>query len=215
MEHFYGAGQQGTQQWSQQWGTQQYGGTQQTQQFGAHELLMTHEVLSQKINSINVFELLMPQIKDNQLRTIFDNQLRHMVQGYETLVNFIQHRGAGQAMPYHGTLRQSVKYGLRNPSPSFPNANAQQMDDRDVASIMMSCAKTTAIMCTQTALESADNGLRQMMLECVTSASNQAYEIFQYMNQKGFYQIPTLQQNTTNTVINSYQTGGGVPQGVM
>ncbi|MDA8234184.1 MAG: spore coat protein [Clostridia bacterium] len=217
MDHFYGAGQQGTQQWGQQqWGTQQYGGTQQTQQFGAHELLKTHEILSHKINTINVFELLTPHIKDTQLRTIFDNQLRHIVQGYETLVNFIHQRGAGRAMPYHGTLRQSVKYGLRNPSPSFPNANPQQMDDRDVASIMMSCAKSTASMCTHAALECADNGLRQMMLECITSACNQHYEIFQFMNQKGYYQVPTLQQNTTNTMVNSYQAGGGVmPQGVM
>jgi len=219
MEHFYGTGQQqGTQQWGQQWGTQQFGGTQQAmnQQFGAHEILMTHQVLSHKIDSINIFELLQPHIKDTQLRTIYDNQLRHMVQGYETLVNYIHQRGAGQAMSYHGSLRQSVKYGLRNPSPSYPNANAQQMDDRDVASIMMGCAKAAASMCTHTALECADFGLRRMMMDCVTSAINQAYELFQYMNQKGYYQVPTLQQNTTNTMVNSYQAGGGVmPQSIM
>ncbi|HWI54165.1 MAG TPA: spore coat protein, partial [Desulfobacteria bacterium] len=53
----------------------------------------------------------------------------------------------------------------------------------------------------------ADQNLRSMMTNCAVSAINQAYELFQYMNQKGMYQIPTLNEQTTQTMMNTYQTG--------
>jgi len=47
-----------------------------------------------------------------------------------------------------------------------------------------------------TALKCADTQPRQMMMQGAMSCCEKAYEIFTYMNQKGMYQEPTLQDKT-------------------
>lgn len=190
---------------------QQMTGQQMTKKFGAHEILMVHQVLNRQINSINMFELFKPYVKDQQLQGILDNQLNHMYSSYQNTVNYLHNQGMSSAVPYRAPKTSNIKYGLRQPSPIEPNASVQQMDDMDVASGMMCCAKASALLCTTAALECADPTLRNMVSDCAVSSINQAYEVFQYMNQKGMYQIPTLADQTTLTMVNTYQVGS-IPQ---
>ncbi len=195
-----------------QWGqfpaqTGQQAGQQTFQKLGAHEVMQAHEVLTDIIDGINQFGLYRPHIKDQQLTQILDNQVNHMYSSYQNLVNYLHNQGMSAAVPYRTPKTQSVKYGLRQPSPMEPNANLNYMDDRDVASGMMGCAKASALVCTAAALECADPNLRNMMTNCCVSSINQAYELFQYMNQRGMYQVPTLPDKTTQTMLNTYQAG--------
>lgn len=183
------------------------GNWQAGQRFGAHELLMTHEVLTDSLDGINQFELYRPHIRDQKLMQILDSQINHMYNSYQNLVNYLHHQGGSAAVPYRVPRASSVKYGLRQPSPIEPNTDLNQMDDRDVASGMMGCAKASAAVCTTAALECADPALREMITNCTVSSINQAYELFLYMNQQGMYQVPTLAEQTTQTVMNSFQTG--------
>jgi spore coat protein CotF len=191
----------------QQMAGQQMAGQQMTPKFGAAEILQAHQVLSQHIDGINQFELYRQHVKDQRLMQILDSQVNHMFTGYQNLVRFLQNQGMGSAVPYRAPKSSTIKYGLRQPSPAVPNASDNEMDDRDVASGMMFSIKASALQCTTAALESANPDLRNMMTNCAVSAINQAYEIFHYMNQKGFYQVPTLAEQTTQTMINTYQVG--------
>ena len=200
---------QGNQPTGQQTGQQigQNVGMAAGQQYGAHELIEAHEVLTDHIDGINQVELYKPHVKDQQLGQILDNQLKHMYSSYQNLVNYLHKQGAGSAAPYRAPKAVNVNYGLRQPSPVEPNVNENAMDDRDVASGMLGCAKASAVVCTTAALECADSNLRNIMTNCTVSSINQAYELFQYMNQKGMYQIPTLAAQTNQTMVNTYQTG--------
>ncbi|KAB2952406.1 spore coat protein [Heliorestis acidaminivorans] len=205
------------------YGTQSpYGGIMQQdmrgteQKIGAHELIMTHEVLTSTIDTINTFELYRPHIKDQRLSQIVDNQLRHMQSNYQSLVSFLQTRQNQSSHSYRTPIQSSPAYGLRNPAPQQPNSNVNQIDDRDIASGILSCSKSLAMKTTVAALECADPTLRQIMNSTIQSCINQAYETFQFMNQKGMYQVPTLASNTTQTMINTYQpTGTFTTQGTM
>ncbi|QGG47919.1 spore coat protein [Heliorestis convoluta] len=197
-----------------------YGGTTQQnmivsqQKIGAHELIMTHEILTGTIDCINTFELYRPHIKDQRLSQIVDHQLQHMQSNYQSLVSFLQNRQGQPTSSYRTPIQSSPAYGLRNPAPQQPNSNINQVDDRDVASGLLSCTKSLAMKSTIAALECADPTLRQIISNCVQSCINQAYETFQYMNQKGMYQVPTLAANTTQTMMNTYQpTGSFAMQG--
>lgn len=185
----------------------QLAGQQTTAKFGAAELLQAHEVLCQHIDGINQFELFRPHVQDQRLMQILDSQANHMFNGYQNLVNFLHNQGMGSAVPYRAPKTSNVMYGLRQPSPVVPNVSDNEMDDRDVASGMMFYIKASARQCTTAALECANPDLRSIMTNCAVSAINQAYEIFQYMNQKGLYQVPTLADQITQTMINTYQVG--------
>ena len=173
--------------------------------FGAHECLESHEILTDTINGINQFELYRPHVKDQQLGQILDRQINFMIQEYNSLVNYLHNSGRNTGSPYRGQSNFSPKLGLRNPSPENPNTNINQLNDRDIASGMLGCAKSSAIFATIASLECTDPNLRNLMKNCIISKVDMAYEIFQYMNQMGFYQVPTMQDNTTQTMINTYQ----------
>ncbi len=177
---------------------------------GAHEVLEIHEVLTDTIDGINQFQLYRPYVKDQQLAAILDNQLQFMEREYNEMLSVLQNKGQGHLFSYRTAWQSSAQnaqpnYGLRNPAPEAPNASMNELDDRDIASGMLGCSKASATLRMQAALECADPQIRQMMIQGATSCAEQAYETFQYMNQKGYYQVPTLQANTTSTMMNQYQ----------
>ncbi|RKD21838.1 coat protein F [Ammoniphilus oxalaticus] len=173
-------------------------------QFGAHELMEMHEVLTDTINGINLFQLYRPHVKDQQLAQMMDNHLQFMISEYNGMVQALNQRGMGQAVPYQAPKNFTPSYGLNNPPTQMPNTSANQMDDRDVSSGMLGCYKASTICKTMAALECADSGLRRMMQQGATNCSEMAYEVWQYMHQQGYYQVPTMKDITTHTVIDSY-----------
>lgn len=175
-------------------------------ELGAHEMMQLHEVLTDKIDGINQFQLYRPHVKDTQLRSILDNQINFMAQDYNNMVQTISYQGRGEAIPYRRVKNVTPSYGLKNPSPNAPNISADEMDDRDVASGMLGCHKASATLNTMASLECADPTIRRMLQQGSINCSEQSFEVWNYMNQKGFYQVPTMKQMTTNTMINSFTT---------
>lgn len=172
--------------------------------YGAHEVMEIHEVLSDTIDGINQFQLYRPHARDHQLRSILDKQLQFMTQEYNNMVQAINQRGITEAIPYRGPRTTSPVYGLNNPETQTPNTSIHDMDDRDVASGMLGCHKASASFRMLASLECADLELRRMLQQGAINCAEQAYEVWQYMNQKGYYQVPTMKDVTTSTMINTY-----------
>jgi spore coat protein CotF len=177
---------------------------------GAHETMEVHEVLTSAINGINHFQLYRSFVKDQQLMQILDNQMQFMMDEYNQMVQTLNQQGNNNAVPYNSIANGAPTYGLKNPAPQSPNASMNQLDDRDVSSSMLSCHKTSASKKMMAALECANPQLRRMMQQGAVNCAEQAYEVWQFMNQKGYYQVPTMKEETTNTVLNSYQNAANV-----
>jgi spore coat protein CotF len=173
---------------------------------GAHEVMELHEVLCDAINGINQFELYRPHIQDQQLGAILDKQIQFMTQEYNNMVQALNASGITMGSPYRAPKMAQPKYGLNNPQPQSPNTSPNQLDDHDISSGMLSCHKSSAIFKTMAALECADPNLRRMVQQGSNNCAEMAYEVWQYMNQKGYYQVPTMKQMTTNTMVQSYTT---------
>ncbi len=175
-----------------------------TAELGAHEIMQLHEVLTDTIDGINQFQLYRPNVQDLQLRTILDNQIGFLTQEYNNMVQTVQQQSKSEAVPYRRVKNASPSYGLKNPSPNAPNISHDEMDDRDVASGMLGCQKASANLRMTASLEFADPTLRRMLQQGAINCSEQSFEVWNYMNQKGMYQVPTMKQMTTSTVINSF-----------
>lgn len=171
---------------------------------GAHEAMEIHEVLTDTIDGINQFQLYGPHVKDPQLRSILDNQIRFMTQDYNNMVQTINQRGKGESIPYRSVKNVLPSYGLQNPQPQAPNVSMNEMDDRDVSSGMLGCHKASALVKMIASLECADSHLRRMLQQGAINCSEQAYEVWNYMNQKQYYQVPTMKDMTTQTMVNSF-----------
>jgi len=175
-------------------------------ELGAHEMMEIHEVLTDTIDGINQFQLYQPHIKDPKLSTIVQKQINFMVQEYNNMVQTIDQQSRGEAIPYRSIKNAAPAYGLKNPSPNAPNTSLNEMDDRDVSSGMLGCHKASACLRMKASLELADPTLRRMLQQGAINCSEQAFEVWHYMNQNGYYQVPTMKQITTDTMINTFTT---------
>ena len=176
--------------------------------FGAHEMMELHEVLTDTIDGINQFQLYRSHVQDDQLLNILDNQTQFMMQEYNSLVSMISSQGGHGSVPQRtlsGQQNFSPSYGMRQPEPEMPKTSMQMLEDRDVASGMLGCHKASALSRMHATLEIADTQIRHSIMQGANSCAEQAYELFQYMNQKGFYQVPTLAEQTTQTMMGMYQ----------
>jgi spore coat protein CotF len=185
----------------------------QTARFGAHETIEVHEILNGAIDVINRFQLYRPHVQDGELQLMLDRQMQFAISEYNTMVQLLQGKGMGHAVPYQGPKNVTPVYGLRNPQPYGPQASAQQLDDRDVAVGMLCAHKSSAVHKMTAALECADPNIRRMLQQSAVNCAEQAYEVWQYMNQRGYYQVPTMMDMTTQTMIRSFaETPNQQPQ---
>ncbi|GAB6181921.1 spore coat protein [Desulfotomaculum defluvii] len=175
-----------------------------TAQYGAHEVMELHEVLTDVIDGINQFELYRPHVTDQNLSLIMDRQINFMTQEYNDMVQALTQKGMTQARQYNAPITSQPVYGLDNPKTQSPNTSYKRLDNRDVASGMLGCLKSSAILKSMASLECADLNLRRMVQQGSINCSEMAYEIWQYMNQNGYYQVPTMKQMTTDTMISTY-----------
>ena len=87
-----------------------------------------------------------------------------------------------------------------------PNLHTQAPSERSTCTIALNIYKFGAVAWTTFALECTNPQLRTFLMNGANMCDKMAYEMWSFMKQKGYYQVPTLQENTTQTMIQAYQT---------
>jgi spore coat protein CotF len=177
--------------------------------YGAHETMEMHEILMEKINMITHFNLYAKEARNPQLLDMIARHQQEEILSYNELVSFTRDNHRFAPIPPNTNIRgvsnQQIQYGLHNPPQYVPESNAA-LNDMEIAIAMLLCHKNSARNSTWAALECADPNLRRTMLNFAATCTNQAYEVFLFMNQQGMYQVPTLNTHTAQTLLHSYQS---------
>ncbi|WP_018132606.1 spore coat protein [Effusibacillus pohliae] len=189
--------------------------------FGAHETMEVHEILSEHKCMIEHFSVYEQQCQDPTLRDMLHRHIQSAIQGYNQLVAYTHDYTTAQAkmMPMHTVHQYDIRYGLRNPQPTAPQTGAAQMNDQSIATAVLIAHKNSAKNRMAAALECADPNVRQMLVNGSVTCAQEAYEVFNYMNHRGWYQVPTMNDHTAKTMLHHYQpipqamAGGGQPAG--
>ncbi|MFC0211613.1 spore coat protein [Paenibacillus chartarius] len=180
---------------------------------GAHEVLELHEVLSDAIHGLNTLKLYRPHAKDPQLQALVDRHMSAMTMDYNNMVQMATHQNIPQAIPTRlgaavtGMVpadRFQPAYGLRHPQTQSPAPSIEEINDEDVMLCLVNCHKQTAALKMKAALEMANPMLRRMVQQSANASADMAYEAFQAANQRGIYQVPTLQETTQANFIHAY-----------
>lgn len=172
--------------------------------YAVHELSEMQDAISITMNGIHITELCMPHIQNRQLAQIAQKQVQFMQQEYTQLVNLLNQQAPQAGQPYKAPSTFSPKYGVQASAPHAPHSSVQQLEDRDLAALLLGAHKTSATIKAHAALECADPVWRQALQQCATNCSEMAYEVWQFMNQNGYYPMPTLQPQMQQTIIQSY-----------
>ncbi|WNC16476.1 spore coat protein [Brevibacillus brevis] len=178
-----------------------------THPYGAHEVIELHEVLNGAIDAINTAYLYAPFIRDPELMQVAHHQLQFMQGEYNSLVYTVQGLGAGEQLAYR-PVRTFPTAGIAqafSPQAGVPQPNPGGMDDRDVASVLLSLHKNGAKLKMAAALEAGHPQIRDLLLQGAVNCAHQAYEVWGYMQRKGYYMWAAMPEAANAQLLRGYQ----------
>jgi len=178
------------------------------QKFAAHEFLETQEALRTKHAGIEMHGLFAEMAQDPQLKNLISTHKRHIMTAYQQGVNLLQGKGFNMtATPQFGNLRvtQQPSVGLQNPQMAAPNPHPSRLSDMTISTILLNWHKSGAAVSMLWAGECVDPDIRQYHVNGANACQQMAYEVWQYMNARGYYQAPQLADHTMNTMISAFQ----------
>lgn len=178
---------------------------------GGHELMDVHEILGCLNGTLDQYLLYDQHIKDPELKDMLNRQHQFMLDNYNILCECFK---SGKDPSHHTTkymMNQSndVVYGLKPGQPTMPHTNASQIGDKCISNYMMGLVKSSASAMTMGALEVTNPVVRRVIADSIPNFIEMAYEIFQYQNKHGYYQVARLDQNDMTQIINSYAPSTG------
>jgi spore coat protein CotF len=171
-----------------------------------------HGILSEKMILLEHLSLYASQCHNITLRQMIEQQIQHGIQSYNELAAYTHDYHA--VSPYRPRIAanpQEVRYGLRSPSPEAPQLGGQRFSDKQIAGAVLILHKNCAKNHMAAALECADPNLWQLMLNGAVACAEFAYQLFHFMNQNGWYQLPTMDSHTAKTLLHAYQPVHGAP----
>lgn len=182
------------------------------------ELTEMHEVLHESVCMIGHYAMYLSHCQDPELRRILERQQRHMIDSYNAKVNVSQSQGidiSGISRPAMAiqTAGKPVEgrpeYSVPHVPPGIGGPEAAPLNDRAIATGAALFHKYGAVKSTEAAFVCTDPQLRNFLSTGARSCVEMAFELSQYMNQKGWHSVPTAQQHTTAQTQQTYQTQAG------
>ncbi|WP_226580369.1 spore coat protein [Halobacillus litoralis] len=173
---------------------------------GGHELFDAHEVIATIINMLDQYQMYAQHIQDPELQSIQQRQHAFVTQMYNTIVQSFQSGQDPTQKTQQYKMQQSneVVYGVKPGQPKKPNQSVSDLADNGLSAYMLGHTKSLATLLSMTALEMTNPVLRRVIADSVPNFIEMSYEIFLYQNKHGYYQVPQLNQQDMNTMLQSY-----------
>lgn len=185
--------------------------------FSTHETMEMHEVLNESACMIDHYAMYLNQCRDPELRSILERQQRHMIDSYNAIVNLTQSQGIDVsraprpvgATTTGMTMEGRPEYGIGQGTTAVPRPDLKTLSDRAISTGALIFHKCGAVRSTNAALECANPHLRNLLATAARSCVEMSYELFQYMNQKGWYPVTLMPQQAMNQMQQTYQPPAG------
>lgn len=182
--------------------------SQGTMNHGGHEVFDAHEVIAGIISMLDQYQMYDQHIQDPELRQILQSQSTFTTQMYNTIVESFQ-TGQDPTIPtqkYEMKQNNNVVYGIKPGPPKKPNQSVQELSDKGISAYMLGQTKSLASLLAMTALEMTNPVLRRVVADSVPNFIEMSYETFLYQNKHGYYQVPQLNVQDMNQMLQSYST---------
>lgn len=178
---------------------------------GGHELFDVHEVLSCAIGALDQFMMYRQYAQDLELIRILDKQYQFMESQYNITVECFK---TGQA-PSEKTSTYLIDnvlepvYGMQPSQPCKPVQTLSEIKDQNICDYMQGHIKSHASLLTKSALETTNPVVRRVLASQVQNFIEMSYELFMYQNQRGYYQVPQLNQADMQQILQAYAPASG------
>ncbi|MCA0971689.1 spore coat protein [Halobacillus litoralis] len=176
------------------------------QNHGGHELFDAHEVIAGMISLLDQYQMYDQHIQDPELKDILKRQSDFVTQTYNTIVHSFS-SGQDPATPtqqYKMTQNNDAVYGVKPGQPKKPNQSVSDLSDKGLSAYMLGQTKSLASLLSMTSLEMTNPVLRRVIADSIPNFIEMSYETFLYQNKHGYYQVPQLNAQDMNAMLQSY-----------
>ncbi|BCB05571.1 spore coat protein [Bacillus sp. KH172YL63] len=173
---------------------------------GGHELYDAHEVIAGIISLLDQYQMYNQYIQDPELKDISMRQSAFVTTMYNSIVESFStgHDPKVPTQTYCMTQDHTTTYGIKPGPPKKPNASVSELSDKGLSAYMLGQTKSLASLLAMTALEMTNPVLRRVVADSVPNFIEMSYEIFLYQNKHGYYQVPQLNAQDMNLMLQSY-----------
>lgn len=152
-----------------------------------HEACELNELLMSCTNSINSMGMFMNQCQDAQLKSIIQKHMAAHIQDYNMKVEWATKDSSRQQLNVP-TMPAKVPGALgQQPRGATPDPNTTAFDDRAIATSYLLTLKRSGRDYAWAAFECNDPQLRAFLEDAFTMCSHHAFEVSQFMMEKGWY----------------------------
>lgn len=189
----------------------QTGNISQQMNHGGHELFDVHEVLSCSVAGLNLKTILRPHVKDQELLNILNRQYAFALDEYNITVECFK-TGKDPSHPtstYKMQTGNDFIYGMKPSQPKKPMQNPNEITDEMISGFLLDSAKASATAKTTAALETTNPVVRRVLADSIPNCIEMAYELSIYQNKHHYYQVPQLDQQDMQALLNSFAPAQG------
>jgi spore coat protein CotF len=189
-------------------GIQQSPNIQPKMNHGGHEMFDSHEIISGMINILDQYQMYDQFIKDQELKNILQRQYTFVNDLYNVMVEAFS-TGSDPSHPtqsYKMQQSNDIVYGIKPSQPKKPNQSVNEISEQGLSAYMLGQCKSMAGLLGMAACEITNPVFRRVIGDSVPNFIEMAYEIFLYQNKHHYYQVPQLQQQDMNKMLNAYTT---------
>ncbi|MDD3653568.1 MAG: spore coat protein [Desulfotomaculaceae bacterium] len=171
----------------------------------AHELHDLHELTMSCVNSITNMACFINQAQDPQLKSLLQRHFPHHIQDYNIKVDLLQKAGVSTL---HFSAPQMQQVNINQPTnlqPVTPRTDVQQFNDREITTAYLLTLKRAGREYAWSAMECSNPEIRSFLENAFQMSSHHAFEVWQYMVQKGYYPVEAADQSSLNLYGRVYQ----------
>ncbi|WP_433945598.1 spore coat protein [Paenibacillus sp. SN-8-1] len=203
---------------------QQHGLGQQTQgqsipQFnrGGHEIFEAHEIIQCTINLLDNYTIYRSFVKDQELMGILDRQSAYIRTQYDLTVECFKsgQKPSQETEPYLIPQMKQPVYGMQQQGQAKkPAASQAEINDAVISTLMLNIVKPHASALARSATEVVNPVVRRVLASQSQNFVEMAYELFEYQNVRGYYQLPQLPGQDMHAMLNEFAPSMGGNQGM-
>lgn len=182
---------------------------------GGHEIFEVQEILQCTINLLDNYTIYSQHVKEPKLADILNRQSAYIQTQYNLTVECFKsgQKPSQVTEPYLIPDMKEQVYGLKPSQPKKPAASQADIDDAVISTLMLSQVKAHASGLSRSATEVTNPVVRRVLASQSQNFVEMAYELFEYQNVRGYYQVPQLSGQDLHTLLNGFAPANGVNPG--
>ncbi|AEY65980.1 spore coat protein [Clostridium sp. BNL1100] len=178
-------------------------------QLASHEVNDLRELTTSCVNSITNMALFLNSVQDNELKSLIQKHLPYHIKDYNTKVEYLSRTSGaktGLPIPPITNIIQNYTSSETTPVPVTPRTDVQELNDREIATAYLLTLKRAGREYAWAAMEVSNPEIRMFLEDAFKMSSHHAYDIWQWMVQKGYYPLEAAPAETMEKLGSMYNT---------